>query len=1067
MNRLPAAPSTVLVLGLLAALKAAALVGIAQAVATGIVAAIAAESVRDAVVLGVTAGLLRAIITWASASYATRAALGAKEGLRRELAERLLGGSDAGVGSAAAVGTVGLDELDNYYRTALPAVITAGVVPLLIGARILFADPISAIIIVITVPLVPVFMALVGMHTRDRADAASASLQRLSDQLVELARGLPVLVGLGRVEEQSAALRSVSERHRTATMSTLRTAFLSSLVLELISTISVAVVAVFVGVRLVSGDLTLEIGLIALVLAPECFAPFRELGSAFHSSQNGLAAVRAARAIIDAPRVSDRRVAAAAVSVDRLTVSHDDRLLPAVAGLSFTVAPGSITSLEGESGSGKSTVLGALAGVVPFEGFLAAPTEVAWVPQHPHTVAATVWHEVRLYSSSDGAVDAALEALALTAVSTADPNRLSPGELRRLAVARGLVRVASGAQLLLLDEPTAHLDPTNAARVEAAIEALRGRVTIVLASHEAGITRLADHRVLLGTQGGAREVEEGSDAVAALASDTAVAPTGAIAELLAFLRPTAWRTVGAVLLGAAASLAAIALAAVSGWLIVRASEEPGMAYLMVAIVGVRFFGLARAVLRYAERLLTHNAVLDSVTDLRARLWAGLAARGAASRSLASGSAALDYLVSAVDRVRDLMPRVILPPAVAIVTGIASIIAVAALHSPALPLLILGLLVSIVIGPIVALLADRHASRGIDLVRSTVLREFTAMVAAAGELRSNSIAGRMLSRLAALDTRAGSLARSSAWALGLGNAVVVFAMTTTAMLMLTVTDTVQPAVIAVLVLLPLGLIDPLLGLVDAVQQWPALSAALRRVRSVSAPIATQPGAAVPPIARLELRDLSAGWEGAAAFQPVNASAGRGDWIVVEGPSGAGKSTLLATLLGYLPAASGALVIDGADARTLDLASLRSRIAWCPQESHLFDSTIRGNLLLSRGRDDRPSDDELERALTTVGLAPLLGRLTDGLDTRVGSAGGRLSGGERQRLAVARTLLTRADVVLLDEPTAHLDAASADALMRDLRFALRDRIVVLVSHHGSERVDGDVRVTLGRQLVLGSR
>lgn len=1083
-----ATPVQLAVLGLLAALKAAALVGIAQAVATGIVAVIEGSDWRGALVLGLASGLLRAAITWASSFYATRAAVGQKEKLRGELATRLLAGTDASAGSTTAVATVGLDELDNYYRTALPAVITAAVVPLLVGLRIVQVDPLSALIVVLTVPLIPVFMALVGLHTRDRADAASDALQRLSDHLVELARGLPVLVGLGRIDEQSHALRAVSERHRDATMGTLRTAFLSSLVLELISTLSVAVVAVVVGIRLVGGDLSLVVGLIAIVLAPECFAPFRELGAAFHSSQNGLAALRRARSIIDSPSKADARTmepartAGPAIVATDLTVTHSDRLTAAISGLTFTVPWGSITSIEGVSGAGKSTVLGALAGLVPLQsGSITGVSgdAVAWVPQHPHTIAATVWQEVRLYADSDQATDAALTTLGLTAVATADPARVSPGELRRVAVARGLVRVAAGSTLLLLDEPTAHLDPASAQLVERAIEGLRGLVTIVFASHEAGVARLADHRVLLAVRSGFRDSERDSerDTDEVVPSPVPSVPTsldggsaassrgasrGQFVQLRAFVN---WRFAAAILLGAAAALSALALTAISGWLIVRASEEPSFAYLMVAIVGVRFFGVARAGLRYSERLVTHDAVLRSITDLRLRLWAGLAERGPASRSLTSGSAALDYIVGAADLVRDLVPRVVVPPAVAVITALAAAITVGLLHPAALPVLVVGVAACLFVAPVVALAADRHASRGTAQVRSSVLREFTAMVGASGELRANGVGSRVVARLTAADARASRLARSTAWALGLGNATVVFACVTTAMLMLAASSTavaagtLPPAVVAVLVLIPLGLIEPLTGMVDSVQQWPALSSALARVHSVAAPLPTREGSTIERISSLELADTCAGWVGSAPFSPVSVMATTGDWVIVEGPSGAGKSTLLATLLGYLAPASGTVSFDRVDATTVDPASLRSHIAWCPQEAHIFDSTIRANLLLARGQDDRPSDFELESTLIRVGLGSLLSTLSDGLDTRVGSAGERLSGGERQRLAVARTLLTRADLVLLDEPTAHLDADAAAELMGDLRFALRDRIVVLVSHHAGERLPGDALVIVG--------
>jgi len=1063
--KLDASPRTLFVFGLLAALKAAGLVGIAQAVASGIVAGIAGGGLRDALLLGLASGLLRAAVTWATPVYAARSAIARKQQLRHRAAERLLAGGVHG-GGAAVTATVGLDELDGYYRSVIPAVVTAATVPLLIGARILFADWVSALIIVVTVPLVPVFMALVGMHTKERADAASAALQRLSDHLVELARGLPVLVGLGRVEEQSAALRAVSEKHRATTMTTLRSAFLSSLVLELISTLSVAVVAVFVGLRLVNGDLPLEVGLLALVLAPECFAPFRELGSAFHASQDGLAALRRVRELPEP--AAERRVPGARIHVEDLVVRYDRAV---VEGFDLVLDRGTVVSLEGPSGAGKSTVLGVLAGVIaPDRGMVTGidPDRVAWVPQHPAVVADTVRHEVELYGDAAGV----LERLGLEHLADADPQRLSPGELRRLAVARGLARVAAGADLLLLDEPTAHLDPAHARLVERAIDGLRGTVTIVFASHETGMTRLADRRVLLGAQGGARSVAEEAPVLppAELPPKTQeISAEGALlsaqlGELRAFLLHFgrgpwrgAARLAAAVGLGAGATLFAVTLTALSGWLVVRASEQPPIMYLTVAIVGVRFFGLGRAGLRYAERLVTHDGVLSAVTGLRMRLWAGLAQRGVASRSLATGAVALDYLVGAADRVRDLVPRVILPPAAAGVTAAAALVAVALLHPAALPLLVGILLVGLVAAPAVALLADRAASTRVAAAQSAVLRRFTSALAAVDDLRANGIAPRMLEQLDGLDAAAGLQSRRGALALGLGHAVAVLAGTVGAMLMLT-TPPVAGPVLAILVLLPLALVDPMLATVDAVQQWPALRAALAKVGAVTLPEALEgrgssssSASRASASAPLELDALTVAWPGTEPFGPLTATARPGEWIVVEGPSGSGKSTLLATLMGFLPAASG--TITGAD---------RTRMAWCPQEGHLFDSTIRGNLLLARGHDDRPTDEELRHVLDVTAL-PF------DLDERVGPGGSHLSGGERQRLAVARTLLTRAEIVLLDEPTAHLDAANADRLMANLRAELADRIVVLVTHHPSERRVGDARLLLAgdRGFDTGAR
>ncbi|MGQ1795758.1 thiol reductant ABC exporter subunit CydC [Kocuria oceani] len=1104
----PGAAAAVLALGVLAALKALGLVLLAEAVARGVVGVLDdhPDAWRGAIVLGVLAGLLRAATTWAGQYVAVRAAGEAKRSLRRELARRVLAGGGHDVGATTVVGTVGLDALDDYYARVLPAVVTAATVPLLVGLRILSADWVSALIVVLTVPLVPLFMALVGLHTQDRVDESSAVLQRLSHHLVELARGLPVLVGLGRVQEQAAALREVSERHRETTLLTLRTAFLSSLVLELISTLSVAVVAVFVGVRLVHGDLDLLTGLVALLLAPECFAPFRDLGAAFHASQDGRAALRRADEIVAEPVPEDVRRAGPAPSVPGppalrirgLGVHHPGRPVPALSGVDVELLGGSVLSVEGPSGSGKSTLLGVLAGTVParsgsVEGV--DPSAVAWVPQHVHTVAETVLDEVLLHAENEAAARDALARVDLARLSGADPDRLSPGELRRLGLARGLARVAAGARLLLLDEPTAHLDPVGARRVEAVVDELRGRVTVVLASHETEVTALADQQLLLGAAAAPR-AEGGSDpspapeAAAPSRTDGPLpapgtappaapgeGPHDALRELAAFLAPAPWRTAGAVALGTAAALFAAGLTTLSGWLIVRAGEQPGIMYLMVAIVGVRFFGIGRAVLRYAERLLSHDAVLASTTELRARVWAGLAVRGVASRSLATGGAALDHLVATADRVRDLVPRVVLPPLVGVGTAAGAGITVAALHPGAMPALAVALVGGLLVGPLLALLADRSAARGATVLRSEVLRRFAAMVAAADELRANGRAAAMLSELEALEQDAERAARRSAWALGLGSATAVLACSVSSVLMLAATA--DPAregvlagpVVAALVLLPLGLLEPMLGAVDAAQQWPALSASLRKLRPLTAAAreaaADDPGlpdgtgTAPPAVHELALHGLAVTWPGAPApaFRGLEASVRRGQWLVVEGPSGAGKSTLLAAMLGHLPAAEGWWSLDGTDSRELDAAGLRRSVAWCPQEAHLFDSTLRGNLLLARDREDRPSDAEFRAVLERVGLGPFLAELPEGLGTRVGPGGAHLSGGQRQRVAVARALLTRAGVVLLDEPTAHLDAPAARSLLADLRQGLADRVVVLVTHHLAEAAAGtDARLRL---------
>ena len=304
-------------------------------------------------------------------------------------------------------------------RSTFPALVNCAAIPLLLGARILFADWVSAVVIVLTVPLVPLFMVLIGRYTEDKVQDAQAALSRLSGHMLELAKGLPVLVGLGRASAQRRALEDISEEYRSRTMGTLRTAFLSALALELIATISVAVVAVFIGVRLVHGDMALEAGLLALILAPDCYLPLRELGTAHHASDDGRAALAETTAVLDAPeqrRLDPRPAPVPSVhdlTVSGLTVSYAGRQGAAVGPLSFTAPAGRITALDGPSGAGKSTVLGVLAGTIGSGGGTAvagtlggfAPAGVAWVPQHPVMVADTVREEILLYLAAGAPQD--------------------------------------------------------------------------------------------------------------------------------------------------------------------------------------------------------------------------------------------------------------------------------------------------------------------------------------------------------------------------------------------------------------------------------------------------------------------------------------------------------------------------------------------------------------------------------------------------------------------------------------------------------------------------------------
>ncbi|UJP11651.1 thiol reductant ABC exporter subunit CydC [Microbacterium sp. KUDC0406] len=519
---------------------------------------------------------------------------------------------------------------------------------------------------------------------------------------------------------------------------------------------------------------------------------------------------------------------------------------------------------------------------------------------------------------------------------------------------------------------------------------------------------------------------------------------------------------GSILLAALTASFGIALTALSGWLIVRASVEEYIMYLLVAIVGVRAFGIGRAVSRYAERLVSHRATLRVIDDLRLRMWGAIAARGAGARRLLSGGAPLDYLVTLSGDLRDQLPRVLPPLGTGALVLLAAVVTTG-LVAPGLTVTVAAVLVlAVLVASLLAVVSERRAGAARVAARSEIVRATAALAAAADDLRSN---GAVPTALRILDRSAGELAsaeRRAAWSAGLGAAVVTAGVTLLAVLVPLLSPDLPAERASVIALVALALAEPLVAFVGAVGRMPALSALLTRLAPVLEPapeVAWGGGRLEAPVSELELDRVGIRYPGSTepAVDDASARIRHGHWLVIDGPSGSGKSTLLSAIMGALPVQSGTIRANRVPITGLSERAWRDLVAWCPQDAYVFDSTIRGNLLLARAHGDAPDDETMVAALRMAGLQSLVQRL--GLDARVGPGGSALSGGERQRLAVARALLTRADVILLDEPTAHLDTPTAAAMMADVRSATEDRIVVLVSHRADDRRDGDGILRLG--------
>ena len=1065
----------------------------------------------------------RALVSWLTELAAHRASASVKSELRRRLLERSveLGPgwlSGQRTGSLVALATRGVDALDDYFSRYLPQLGLAVVVPVAVLARIVTEDWVSAAIIVGTLPLIPLFMVMIGWATQSRMDRQWQLLSRLSGHFLDVVAGLPTLKVFGRAKAQADSIRRITGEYRQATMRTRRIAFVSSFALELLATLSVALVAVTIGMRLVHGDMDLYIGLVVLVLAPEAYLPLRQVGAQYHAAAEGLAAAEEIFSVLETPvpAMGTAEVPSDALAFEGLTVRYPGRSADAVSNASFAVEPGETVALVGPSGSGKSTVLNALLGFVrPAEGRVCVGgvdladvdlerwrSRIAWVPQRPQLYAGTIAENVRLArpDADDTAVRRALaDAGALDFVDALpegigsvlgeDGAGLSAGQRQRLALARAFL---ADRPVLLLDEPTAALDGATEAEVVEAVRRLAVGRTVLLVVHRPALLAVAD-RVVRVTEGvaavraeagsatpetrTAQEISVSSSAPDEPETRLAAHVGGVLSRVRAMSGARRGRLALALLLGSLALGSAVGLMGTSGWLISRASQQPPVLYLMVAVTATRAFGIGRAVFRYAERLVSHDAVLRMLADTRVAVYRRLERLAPAGLRDTRRGDLLSRLVADVDALQDYWLRWLLPAGVAVTVSAVTVGFTAWLLPEAGAALAVGLLAAGVGVPLVTGAVARRAERRLAPARGVLATRVTELLTGTAEL---TVAGALPARTAEAKRADSTLTRiasraATATALGDGLTALISGLTVAATALVAAqavaAGRLSGVLTAVVVLTPLAAFEAVLGLPLAVQYRQRVRKSAERVYEVldtPEPVREpeRPRQAPATPFPLVVQGLAARHTGQDrdALAGLDLTLEKGRRVAVVGTSGSGKTTLAQVLLRFLDADAGSYTLAGVDAYALDGDDVRRLVGLCAQDAHLFDSSVRENLLLAK-KD--ATEDELRAALARARLLDWANGLPDGLDTLVGEHGARLSGGQRQRLALARALLADFPVLVLDEPAEHLDLATADALTADLLAATEGRTTLLITHRlaGLEDVDEVIVLDEGRVVQRG--
>jgi ATP-binding cassette, subfamily C, bacterial CydC len=549
-------------------------------------------------------------------------------------------------------------------------------------------------------------------------------------------------------------------------------------------------------------------------------------------------------------------------------------------------------------------------------------------------------------------------------------------------------------------------------------------------------------------------------------------------RLLRLARPLRAQLLLAVAAGAAATCCGVALLAVSGFLLARASQHPNIVAITAAIVAVRAFSIGRGAFRYCERLTSHDAAFRILADVRVSIYRRLERLAPAGLGAFRSGDLLARLISDVDATQDLFIRGIAPPATAALVGAGAVTACLLILAPAAGVLAAGLVLAGTAVPGLAAAAGRRSRRRAGPARGELAATTANLLAGAADVHAFGAEDAVLARVNTADAELASLDRGSAAAAGLGTGLtsLISGLAIWGVLVLGVaavgSGTLTRVPLAVLTLTALASFEAVSPLPPAALQIGHARTSARRVCAVldapdpvSDPATPRPAPTGP--LRVELRDARVRYspDGPLALDGVDLDLAAGRRVALVGPSGAGKSTVAAVLLRFCELSGGTATLNGHDLASYAADDVRTLIGGCPQDPHIFDATIGDNLRLAR---PGASDDELAGAAARARLLSWIRSLPDGFATRVGAHGAAISGGQRQRIALARALLADPAVLILDEPAAGLERETRQALTADLLAVTAGRSTLLITHErdGLDGVDEIVVLDRGKVVQRGT-